>query len=110
VIQQDIAAGLQMVSKKHLKGNETKAGGRCGFWGQTEEGPGGELAHERAGRMSATAANTDQTALIPPMLRTHEETEKVSFGQNSNGDSGREETCQFQTEGEGNNFASYCAV
>lgn len=70
MIQQDAASKLPMVSKKHLKGRETKAGGRCGFWSQREEvwlkirfTPSGELAHDKAGRKSVTAAVTEQTAL-----------------------------------------------
>lgn len=38
---------------------------------------GGELGHERTGRKSAAAA--EQTALIPPMLRTHGKTEGGFF-------------------------------
>lgn len=48
-------------------------------WLKIRFAPGGELAHERAGRKPATAAATEQTALIPPMLRIHGKTEVALF-------------------------------
>lgn len=117
MIQQATAARFQMVFKKHLKGKETNNGGRCGFWGQREERwlkiwftAGEELATREQGG-SLRQQQPQSRLLSYHQCWGHRKRQKeVSFGLNSNGDGGREERCQFQTEGEGNNFASYCAV
>lgn len=63
--------------KNTLRRRRQKMGGVCLFWGQTEEDwlkivfvPGAELAQKTAGMKSVTKAAREQTAVIPPVLKT----------------------------------------